>query len=271
MGEVHRFDEEHASDVIELHRRVLDVGPLTRALDEAYRDWLSDVFLVNSGRQGGVHSLVYQDDRGKVAGFLGAVPRRLRGRRENVLAAVSSQFVVDPTSRAELAGVALLREFFSGPQDLSIADEANASSAKLWCALGGRMADLYCIHWIRPLRPFALAAGLALRRSFGGVIGDAIRAAVRTATTPVARWTDRLLPRIVPRAFDPPSQPLHAESVRLEEIGANTTTFASPGALAPRWDDENLARVLDRLTRRRDGAGLYPVLLRDRRARAVGA
>jgi hypothetical protein len=47
----------------------------------------------------------------------------------------------------------LLQAFLSGPQDLSLADEANDSSRAIWERLGGSTALLYSIHWTCTLRP----------------------------------------------------------------------------------------------------------------------
>ena len=67
--------------------------------------------------------------------------------------AVSSQFIVEPESRLEWAGVQLEKAFLSGAQDLSLADEANDSSCSIWERLGGSTALLFSILWTCFLQP----------------------------------------------------------------------------------------------------------------------
>ena len=68
------------------------------------------------------------------------MPRPMWMKGRLIRAAVSSQFIVEPESRFNLAGVQLLKAFLSGPQDLSLADEANESLACHLGAAGGSTA-----------------------------------------------------------------------------------------------------------------------------------
>src|SRR4051794_40734299 len=70
--------------------------------------------------------------------------------------------MVDPRSRHTLVGIEMLRAFFAGPQDLSLA-EGNDTSRQLWRALGGGVAALYSLRWTRPLRPLTYGLSLAAR------------------------------------------------------------------------------------------------------------
>jgi len=98
-------------------------------------------------------SLVYEEGTGKIGGFLGVMLRPMWMRDRLIRTAVSSQFIVEPESRFELAGVQLLKVFLSGPQDLSLADEANDASRSIWEQLGGSTTLLASIHWTCVLRP----------------------------------------------------------------------------------------------------------------------
>jgi len=120
---------------------------------EQYRRYFHEVFLNNPWYDKTLSSLVYEEGNGKIGGFLGVVPRPMWMKGRQVRAAVSSQFIVDPKSRFQLAGMQLLKAFLSGPQDLSLADEANDSSRAIWERLGGSTALLYSIHWTCTLRP----------------------------------------------------------------------------------------------------------------------
>src|SRR5687768_2377800 len=96
-GRIRRFGEKDVPLVASLHRTVwgsgssaLDLGP--------YYEYFSRVFLENPSRNTELPSLVYEEHDGRIIGFLGIVPRRMVMNGRQVLAAVSSQFIVDPTS-----------------------------------------------------------------------------------------------------------------------------------------------------------------------------
>src|SRR5262249_1952805 len=107
-----------------------------------------------------IPSLVYQDNNERIVGFLGVIPRRMSLNGQPVRIAVTNSFMVEPGSRSTLAAVQLLRELFSGPQDLSMTDAANDSSRKIWERLGGTVVFSYSIRWTRPLRPSRYAMDL---------------------------------------------------------------------------------------------------------------
>lgn len=103
-------------------------------------------------------SLVYENGRGRIAGFLGVMPRRMRVEGKIVRVALSHRLMVDPEAKAALASVELLKKFLAGPQDLSIADGATDTSRRLWEGLGGTTSPMYSIDWKRPLRPSSFLA-----------------------------------------------------------------------------------------------------------------
>ncbi len=160
MARVRPFAPEDIGPVADLHQRVFGTGPSGPALDAAYRAYFTAIFLEHSWGDEGMTSLVYEEDQGRIAGFLGVTPRRMLLDGQRLRAAVSSQFMVEPGSRSHLAAMRLLRAFAAGPQDLSLADEANLVSRRIWEAVGGSTALLYTLYWLRPLRP----AGCLVRR-----------------------------------------------------------------------------------------------------------
>src|SRR5262249_27681508 len=92
------------------------------------------------------------------------IPRRFAFRGRDIRAAVSTAFMADREGGGRLAGIELLKQFLSGPQDLSLSDAANDVSRALWEALGGTTALLYSVYWIRVLRPTRYALDLLARR-----------------------------------------------------------------------------------------------------------
>lgn len=237
------FTEADIPEVADLHRRVFHVRPESSpALLAAYRGWLVEVFLDPARREPGIDSLVLEDAAGAIHGFLGAVPRRVRIHGESSLAAVSTQLVVDESHRSQLAGVRLLRAFLSGPQDLSIADEAGDGARRLWEAMGGETAHLLSLGWTRPLAPCVwLATHLASRRSLG-TLARAARPLARAADGLLARW-----PRNPLRAPAPEIQAEEASPEALAEqlpalVGRSLHVEPDPASL--RWSLARAAEVL---------------------------
>jgi len=139
---VRPFVEADIPQVAELHRRVFQTGEAPSAeLERRYRAYFRGIFLDNPWYDEEVSPLVYEDADGSIAGFLGVMPRRMSIRGRPIQAAVSSQFIVEPGRRSTMAAVHLMKTFMSGPQDVSIADEANGLSRKLWESLGGTTAS----------------------------------------------------------------------------------------------------------------------------------
>jgi hypothetical protein len=258
---IRRFLERDVTQVAELHRRVFDVAPQSSPeLLRAYRRYFGDVFLQDGETQR--LSLVCEDERGRISGFLGAVPRRLASGGEQLLGAVSSQFVVDARDRSNLVGVKLLQEFFRGPQDVSIADEARGHAARIWEGLGGSTSALYSTHWIRPLRPFELAASVLRSRP------DTARFAPRPRA--LVRAIDRLARRLVPRVEPRPTPRVEGEAAPVDAFVRHLPGLVGRDVLRPVHDERSLGWALSRAC---GGAGAPPVqsvLVRSARGDVVG-
>jgi hypothetical protein len=166
MGWVRPFGEGDVPRVVDLHRRVFPVGSESPRVElDEYRDYCRETFLNNPWSDAGPVSLVYEESDGDVVGFLGVMARQLSLDGRPVQLAISSQFMVEPTRRATLAAVHLVRALQLGPQDLLVADEASDASRTLWEALGGSTAHLYSLCWVRPLRPGRFIASRLMKRS----------------------------------------------------------------------------------------------------------
>src|SRR5918996_2295114 len=151
MGHVRPFVEGDIPQVARMHRVVFKLGDSVPL--ESYRDYFKQVFVDNPAGEGALPSLVYEDDDGRILGFVGLVPRRIGMNGYRFQAVVSSQFIVDPAGPVGLVALRLLKTYLEGPQDLSIADEANDVSRRIWEGLGGTTALLLSIYWTRALRP----------------------------------------------------------------------------------------------------------------------
>jgi hypothetical protein len=158
------FLPRDAAAVAALHARVYPESGWASPGD--YEAYLREVVLGNPWLDPQIHSWV-MEDAGRITGFLGVVPRRMRFGERALRVAVSCQLMVDPQARASLGALALLRRLFAGPQDLTLADGANDASRAVWEASGGIASPLHSLHWVRLLRPaqglLSLAGG-RLRR-----------------------------------------------------------------------------------------------------------
>ena len=242
------FLPRDAADVAALHARVYPESGWAAADYEAY---LREVLLGNPWLDPEIHSWVMAD-AGRIVGFLGIVPRRMRFGGRPVRVAVSCQLMVERESRASLAALSLLRRLFAGPQDLAIADGANETSRVVWEACGGIASPLHSLHWVRLLRP---AQGLL------SLAGGRLRRLAALAR-PFAALLDGCLPsRLKPRYAE---EPLDAAAL--------LRAFKSirDGGLRPDYDLASLEWLLAQAKTKRRHGELQGALAREDSGRIAG-
>src|SRR5882672_10191881 len=129
---VRSFQAQDIPQVAELHRRVfrLAIQPSSQIAD-IYRPYLNEFLSDKLRTHPNLHSLVSEGPGGSIVGFLGVRSQPMWIRNRPLLAAVSSQFIVDDNFRSTLTGIQLLKTFLAGPQELSIVDEAGQDSRRL--------------------------------------------------------------------------------------------------------------------------------------------
>ncbi len=152
------FERSDLSVVTSLYELVARSG--TRVPPPGLEQYFERTFFEQPWTDPEIPSLVYVDENGAVAGFLGSSVRRLDFDGEPVRVAVSGQLVTDPKARSRAAGAFLMKTYLSGPQDLTITDGATEEVRRMWVGLGGETRHLECIGWIRAFRPFLAAAQL---------------------------------------------------------------------------------------------------------------
>ena len=234
---VRPFVEADIPQVAEVHRAAFRLGDDSRLAE--YGDYFTRVFLESADR--GIASLVYQEHDGRIAGFVGIVPRVvvMGGRRHQ--AAISSQFVVDPASHVGLIALRLAKAYLDGPQDLSIADEANDISRRIWEGLGGTTALLLSLYWTRALRPAQLGLSFAARRR--------ALAPLAVAGRPFAAVADALAVRFPGSQFRNRPPLTAAEPLFAQTVVAHAPEFCGD-ALRVEYDEQTFQRPLDRTTGR---------------------
>src|SRR5687768_10097627 len=203
---------------------------------ESYGGYFSSVFLENLAADGPVSSLVYEEHDGRITGFVGLVPRRVAIDGRQYHAAVSSQFIVDPASHVGLVALRLAKAYLDGPQDLSIADEANDVSQKLWEGLRGTTSRLLSIHWTRPLRPAQLATSCLKERRGLGPLAIAAR--------PFAAAADALATRLPGSQFRQSQPEGSTEDLTIDTVLTCGRDFRSATDLYVEYDQQTLHWLL---------------------------
>ena len=252
MGHIRAFVEADIPEVSRLHRVVFRLGEPDAP--DSYREYFTRVFVENPAGEGPLPSLVYEADDGRILGFLGLVPRRVAIDGCRFQAVVSSQFIVDPVSPVGLVALRLAKAYLEGPQDLSIADEANDVSRRIWEGLGGTTALLFSIHWTRPLRPARLAMSYLRQRP--GL------AALAAAASPVARILDTVATRMRGSYFRQSAPAAFADDLSGHTVLAHAAELYGPASLRVEYDARTFEWLLDRAARMKPDGRLLKAVLR---------
>jgi GNAT acetyltransferase-like protein len=179
LGHIRPLRESDIVAAARLHQNVFEIADRD-GLADRYKKYFTSTFLCPDRR---FESLVHEEQDGRITGFLGVVTREFTWAGGPLHGALSTQFVVDPEARRKLVAVAMMREFFCGPQDFSFTDEANEPSRKIWEMLGGSTLRLHSTNWSAPIRPVEF---LLSRKRFGivsraAVLADALIVRARQA------------------------------------------------------------------------------------------
>jgi hypothetical protein len=231
---------------------------------DALARYLEEVYLDHPGHDPELPSLICADG-GRIDGFLGVVtrPMMLRGGQP-LRAAASSNFRVrgGPGARNPLIAMRLLKRFFEGPQDLSVANGANSLSKKIWEGCGGVSVPLSSLDWFRLIRPargllelVARERGRPWPRSLRRLADLADQAAGGRLARRVIR-EDRAAPPVL-SALDP-------------QVAAERLARAPGFDLAPRYDAASFRWLLDMCRRKAIGGRLRAMAVSEPQGRDLG-
>jgi hypothetical protein len=235
-------------------RLLLGDEPSRRDLPQiALQDYFDRIFFNNPWYNDALPSLVYQNDAGKILGFLGVVPRRMVFQEIPISVAISFHFMVEPEGRSTLAGVHLLRTFFSGPQDLSLTDGAGVVGRKVWEMVGGVSVPLYSQHWTRILRPSREALRMLSRNKLISSVSGLI--------SPFCDVADSAIARLMPRYF--PSADAFEEELEVSTFLEGLPQLSKGLALQPCYDYSTAQWLFDCAAEMKYFGHLQKVLVRN--------
>ena len=247
------FVPEDIPQVVDLHRRVFSENSVSVSVSDL-KAYFHALFFENPWFDEDLPSLVYRESEETILGFYGVLPRPMRMKGRLIRAAVSSQFMVDPSARNRLAAVELQSAFFAGPQDLSFTDGANDASRRIWEGLGGSTAFPYSVHWTRLLRP----ANYFLNRWKDRALSTSARLCIQ----PLASLTDFFA------AHKRKSPFLQSEQSPEEELPSETLLehlprFTATKSLCPDYDESSLRWLLEQAGEKKSHGKLRKVLVRN--------
>lgn len=171
--------------------RADDIGELARLFQITFRNprlappptlitYLRQLYLEMPGFEPEIQSLVHEDDRGAITGFIGVNVLPMQYEERKLRAAVCGSFMVKDHTADPMAGARLLRAFLAGSQDISFSETASEVSTRMWTSLRGIALPSYSLDWVRVTRPASFMVSLA---------GGALKPLRFTA--PLARCFDR--------------------------------------------------------------------------------
>ena len=159
-----------------------------------------------------------------------------------------------PHRRAGLVAVQLIKNFLSGPQDISLADEAGNDARRLWESLGGTVLTLHSLYWGRFLRPSQfLLSRMTKNKAMAPLV---------FASTPFYRFVDAVAARAPGSPFRLSASRLSAEEMEAETLLASLTKHTRRHTIRPEYDARSLRWLLEILNRREDHGRFQKVLLR---------
>jgi hypothetical protein len=262
MSEMRPMRREDLSQVAELYRLV-DKSDW-RVPPAELPEWLDRTLFGHPWVDPEIPSLVHVGGSGEIVGFVGSHVRRMRFDGLPIRMAAAGPLIAHPKVRGNAVGARLLRQFFLGPQELTITDGASDEIRQIFELLGGQMMHPSGVAWARVFRPWSYLGNRAMHAN----------PQVRHRVKP---WARRLLPLLdnpsehLGGYFSPPAasgisdEPLTPELL-LEHLPAATRSLR----LTPDYDEAMLGWLFAELHRNRTWGVPELRLVRNARGRVLG-
>jgi hypothetical protein len=263
MKSIRSFSKDDIPQVVDMFRRLLLRNETVRMQSQdLLPEYFEQIFFHNPWYDEEIASLVYENTRGKIIGFLGVTSRPMLMQHQPIRMAISLHYMVEPESRTSLAGVQLLKAFFAGPQDLSLTDTAGHLGRKVWEGVGGKTTYLYSQRWVRILQPSQFVVSQLAQRTKCSTLASVL--------SPICRILDAGATRLVPKYY-PKLNPKYSE----EELDTRTwhtylPQLAGNRAIQPVYDDSSLRWILNHARQMNLYGTLQNVLVRDQSGEVMG-
>jgi hypothetical protein len=235
------------------------------AAPSSLRTHLGELFLHNPWLDEGIVSRVFEDSQGKIAGFFGAVPRRMTYQGSTIRLAFGSNFVMDPESRVSMAAIQLVKAFMKGTQDVSITDSANDMSRQLLRSLGFTVVPIYSLQWARPLRPSRYAVNALSRMKKKRKV-----ARLESIAGPFCGLADAFATGAKFSPFRQTEPEIADEALDAETHLQCLATVPSKHFLLPEYDQQSLNWVLDFIAQRNVFGDIRKAVVRNRNGKILG-
>lgn len=251
-GGVRALDARDIPQVAQLYRSLpgKDAGEPSEVLESRLRT----ILLEHPWCDESIPSLVFEEERGRIVGCIGVLPRPMIFNGHRIKAAVSHSFIVQPGSRSTLAAFELAKHFLSGPQDLSMAEGSNVSR-RIWERSGGSTSLLYSLCWTRPLRPSRYVLSFLRRRGLPAAVGWTL--------DPICRAIDTVTPLVPQKPFRLSEPEVTGGELDGGTLCRSIAKFANTRGLRPHYDEEGSTWLLTTLDEKRDRGAFRRVVVRD--------
>lgn len=212
----------------------------TRVPDSGLVELVRRMYVEYPSADADVRPLVAEDERGKLLGFLGvtAMPVMVDGE-ERTLAGIFPS-VVDPEAPTAVAAF-LLRKFLAGPQAFTFSDGGHVKFERIWELLGGSIAQMQSLRWVKVFRPGAVGLAAAADRS----------SALRTLAPvlgPVVRGGDVAARRAArSRLTARPVADYRSETLAPAALARHAPELLGGARLWPRYDEAHVAWQFDQM------------------------
>ncbi len=193
---------------------------------------LADFFLDHPHYDEATSSLVHETPDGRLSGFLGISPVRLRFEGKPGAGSIISTWMIDEAARDSRAAVALARAHLARRHMLTISDTTSRLSIGFQSNMHTEFAALQSLRWLKPLN-FA-ASGLV---SAAGAMGVATPPAAISA----ARACERAARRLARRSGVSDAKGWRIEIVPVARFAQGLADLTQRYRLAPDWSASDLA------------------------------